>query len=59
MTTNERQTLTEIRAHALDIGEDDIAADCEAALRGDTDALGWIRYDVDTRQDFAAWRPVD
>jgi hypothetical protein len=58
MTTNERQTLTEIRAHALDIGEDEIAADCDAALRGDTDALGWIRLDVDTLDGFARWRAL-
>jgi hypothetical protein len=54
----DRQTVSEIRAYALEIGECEIAAECEAALRGDKTALGYIRMDVDTRADFARWRPL-
>ncbi len=56
LTDNDRKALTEVLAHAKAQGDDEIALDCEAALAGDRNALGYVQLDVKTRADYAAWR---
>lgn len=58
LTQNNHQALIEILEHARAMGDDEIADDAEAALRGDREALGYVMRDIDTRAGYAAWRAV-
>lgn len=52
----DRAALSEILVHARALGDDEIALDCEAALRGDHTAMGYVRLTTQQHADYTAWR---
>lgn len=52
----DRAALCELLKHARALGDDEIALDCEAALQGNVEALGYVRLTVQYSADYAAWR---
>lgn len=58
LNQQDRTALCEVLEHARALGDDEIALDCEAALKGDRDALLDVIATTRERRNYAAWRPV-